>query len=91
MKSIGVRELRQYASVWLRRVQQGESFQVTEYGRPIALLVPFPPQDTLAELVASGRVSHPLGDLLDVGPPLEPQVGGPLPSEILQAARELER
>lgn len=39
-ESIGVRELRQHASRWLERVQQGESFTVTERGKPIARLGP---------------------------------------------------
>ncbi|MSO47794.1 MAG: type II toxin-antitoxin system Phd/YefM family antitoxin [Thermoleophilia bacterium] len=39
-ESIGVRELRQHASRWLERVQQGESFTVTERGKPIARLCP---------------------------------------------------
>lgn len=38
--SIGVRELRQYASTYLARVKEGESLVVTERGRPIARLVP---------------------------------------------------
>ena len=38
MESIGVRELRQQASVYLRRVDSGESFQITERGRPVAVL-----------------------------------------------------
>jgi prevent-host-death family protein len=39
-ESIGVRELRQYASTYLARVKEGEAFTVTERGRPIARLVP---------------------------------------------------
>jgi len=38
--SIGVRELRQYASTYLARVKEGESITVTERGKPIARLVP---------------------------------------------------
>jgi prevent-host-death family protein len=38
--SIGVRELRQHASRWLDRVQGGESFTITDRGKPIARLVP---------------------------------------------------
>lgn len=39
-ESIGVRELRQYASTYLARVKEGESITVTERGTPIARLVP---------------------------------------------------
>lgn len=38
--TIGVRELRQYASTYLSRVKGGETITVTERGRPIARLVP---------------------------------------------------
>lgn len=90
MKQIGIRDLRQHASVWLRRVQQGESFQVTDRGRPVALLVPAPAHDGLEVLAATGRLSTPEGDLLELGTPLSPREGESLPSESLQAARALE-
>ncbi|MCY3559587.1 MAG: type II toxin-antitoxin system prevent-host-death family antitoxin [bacterium] len=38
MTSIGVRELRQHASRWLRLVAQGETFTVTVRGEPVAYL-----------------------------------------------------
>ena len=91
MKQIGVRELRQNASVWLRRVQQGESFEVTDHGRPVAMLVPAPSGDTLDSLIATGRMTPPSGNLFDLGAPLPPTEGGVLPSDLLRAARELER
>jgi prevent-host-death family protein len=40
MEDIGVRELRQQASRYLRRVAAGESFTVTDYGKPVAVLAP---------------------------------------------------
>ena len=40
MKSIGVRELRQRASEYLREVEQGRTLEVTARGRPVARLVP---------------------------------------------------
>jgi prevent-host-death family protein len=40
MEQIGVRDLRQQASRYLRRVAAGESFVVTDYGRPVAVLAP---------------------------------------------------
>ena len=39
---VGVRELRQNLSVYLRRVEAGESLPVTDRGRPVALLGPLP-------------------------------------------------
>jgi hypothetical protein len=35
---VGVRELRQNLSVYLRRVLKGESFEVTDRGRTVAVL-----------------------------------------------------
>ncbi len=35
-----MRELRQQASRYLRRVEAGESFTITDYGRPVAVLAP---------------------------------------------------
>ena len=41
--SVGVRELRQNASVLLRRVKAGEIIEITEHGTPIAKLVAVEP------------------------------------------------
>ncbi|XVS63181.1 type II toxin-antitoxin system Phd/YefM family antitoxin [Actinosynnema sp. CA-299493] len=49
MESIGVRELRQNASVYLRRVASGESITVTDHGVPVAVLNPPPRDVTLRE------------------------------------------
>jgi prevent-host-death family protein len=40
MEQLGLRELRQSASEYVRRVEAGESFTVTVSGRPAARLVP---------------------------------------------------
>jgi prevent-host-death family protein len=40
MDRIGVRELRQHASRYLARVASGETIEVTDRGRAVALLVP---------------------------------------------------
>jgi len=54
--SIGVRELRQNLSVYLRRVQAGETLEVTERGRPVAVLGPLPERARLLDrLVADGQ------------------------------------
>ncbi len=67
---VGVRELRQNLSVYLRRVQAGEALEVTDRGRPVAMLVPLPKPSTVVErLVASGRAAPSEGDLIDLGSP----------------------
>jgi len=55
---VGVRELRQNLSVYLVRIAAGETLEVTDRGRPVAVLAPLPPAATVVErLVASGRAS----------------------------------
>ena len=66
---VGVRELRQNLSVYLRRVAAGETLRVTERGAPVALLAPLPERaGVLDRLIATGRAKAPLGDLLEVDP-----------------------
>lgn len=90
MKSIGVRQLRQEASKHLRAVEAGETVEVTDRGRPVALLIPIPRQSRLEMLEASGRLVRGSGDLLKVKP-ARPKKGVPLPSAILAAMRADER
>ena len=61
MERIGVRELRQHASRYLARVASGETLEVTDRGRPVAMLVPIQ-GDVWEDLLASGRVSAPTDD-----------------------------
>jgi prevent-host-death family protein len=91
MKRIGVRELRQHASVWLRQVEEGASFEITDRGRPVALLVPVQRGTVIEQLTATGRLSASTMDLLEVGKPLPPRPGVSLPSELLEEARAHER
>ncbi|MGI8661541.1 MAG: type II toxin-antitoxin system Phd/YefM family antitoxin [Thermoleophilaceae bacterium] len=91
MRSIGVRELRQNASRYLREVKRGETVEVTERGEPVARLVPIPEESTYERLVAEGRIRPGRGNLLDVIDPVEPKPGVPLPSEVLEEMRADER
>ena len=91
MRSIGLRELRQHASRYLRLVQSGHSLQVTDRGRAIALLVPIPGGSVVDQLVAAGRAEAARGDVLELGPPLRPTRGAALPSKVLAAQRDEER
>ncbi|MGH2556838.1 MAG: type II toxin-antitoxin system Phd/YefM family antitoxin [Actinomycetota bacterium] len=69
-KRVGVRELRQNLSRYLRRVARGERLEVTERGRPVAVLGPIPEASTtLGRLVANGRARPPAGDVLELPPP----------------------
>ena len=91
MRSIGVRELRQQASRYLREVERGEPIEVTDHGRPVARLVPLPRSGRADALLATGELSASAGDLLALGAPLEPRRGVPLPSVELAAMRKDER
>lgn len=55
MKTVGVRELRQNASMILRDVADGETIEITHHGHPVAQLIPTTP-DTWAALIASKEV-----------------------------------
>jgi len=68
---VGVRELRQNLSVYLRRVKAGASLDVREHGRRVAVLAPSRGGTTvLDDLIAAGRATPAQGDLLDLGAPL---------------------
>lgn len=90
MRAIGIRELRQQASRYLRDVERGESIEVTDRGRPIAMLVPIPAETGRARLQASGRLRPAAGDVLALGEPLPP-AGGPSASDELARLRANER
>ncbi len=91
MRSIGVRELRQQASRYLREVERGDAIEVTDHGRPVARLIPIPRSSGVDALLAAGQLSPSAGDPLELGAPLKPRPGVPLPSAELAAMREDER
>ena len=96
MQQIGVRELRQHASRWLRSVAEGERYEVTVRGEPVALLVPIPAdEDPLERLVARGvitRGSIGLAASLEKHPLLPPAPPGTMTaSERLAELRRDER
>jgi prevent-host-death family protein len=70
MERVGVRELRQNLSVYLRRVLAGEAMEVTDRGTPVAVLAPLPPREPLAALIASGRLRPARQPLDELGTPL---------------------
>lgn len=88
MKTIGVRELRQNASQYLKEVAAGESIEITDRGRPIARLVPTT-GDPWRDLISAGEVveaAHRLR-LDDVKPATYPHSA----SETLERLRDDER
>ncbi len=92
MVRVGIRELRQNASAVLRRVIDGETVEVTQRGRPVALIVPLPREDDVVDrLVAQGLATPAKGDMTELPPPIKLRPGSKLPSEILEELRSDER
>ena len=85
---VGVRELRQNLSVYLRRVKAGETLEVTEHGQTVARLTPRPAEtlSPLQRLIAEGRATAPTGRIQDIPPPI--RLDGISASEILQQMRD---
>ena len=93
-RRIGVRELRQHASIYIDLAEKGYTVDITNRGRLVAQLVPVrEPESPLERLIAAGIIdpAEDPGDLLDVepGPPVPP--GQSAASEILRQMREEER
>lgn len=84
-RTVGVAELRQNLSVFLRRVEKGERLVVTDRNRPVAVLGPVSTGGSrLDQLIAEGRVSPPLRSELP-----EPLEMGDDPYALSRALAEL--
>jgi prevent-host-death family protein len=59
---MGIRQLRDTLTATIRRVQRGETIEVTHHGSPVAVLGPVP-ADRIERLVTRGEVTpgEPLG------------------------------
>lgn len=91
MERIGVKELRQHASRYLALVKRGETVEVTERGRLVALLSP--PSDsrnTRDQLVADGRLIPAAARTgrLRAPRPVPVSAGEPANEELLDVERE---
>lgn len=91
MTQVGVRELRQRASELLRRVEAGETFEVTDRGRPVAVLCPLRDRSPLDQLRASGDLEPGRADMSDLPEPLKLARGQEAPSIVLARLRRDER
>jgi prevent-host-death family protein len=90
MTSVGVRELRQRASELLRLVEQGETVEITDRGRPVALLGPLPEGSPLERMRAAGEIDAARADPDELPEPLVlPDVEAP--SSVLARLRRDER
>lgn len=91
MSTVGVRELRQRASELLRRVEAGETIEITDRGRPIALLSPMPEGGPYQQMLASDGIERATLDFDDLPEPVRLKTGIELPSVTLARLREHER
>jgi prevent-host-death family protein len=53
---MGIRQLRDTLTATIRRVQRGETIEVTHHGAPVAVLAPLP-ADRIERLVAAGEAT----------------------------------
>jgi len=85
MERVGVRELRRQASAILRRVAAGETVEVTDRGRPVAVLLKVTPSG-LTQLEREGLLRRAQADLLDLRPVPLPS-GAVAPSALVSEGR----
>lgn len=85
MNRVGVRELRREASAILRRVAAGETVEITDRGRPVAVLLKTMPSG-LARLEREGLLRRAEADLLDILPVRLPPDAAP-PSGLVSEGR----
>jgi prevent-host-death family protein len=91
-RRVGVRELRQNLSVYLKLVrEEGRAYEVTERGQPVAHLTPLPdrPISTYEQMVADGRITPAKRPWHELPEPLPPLAGKQL-SEVLREMRDEE-
>ena len=91
MMSVGIRELRQRASELLRHVEQGESIEITDRGRPVAVLSPLPSGSAYQRLVAEGEIVRASRDSGELPDPLPLPAGQESASMVLARLRADER
>ncbi|MCL2787765.1 MAG: type II toxin-antitoxin system prevent-host-death family antitoxin [Micrococcales bacterium] len=68
MGSVGIRELQRNAAALLRRVEAGEDVEVTNQGRPIAVIVPLYSRQRRLPWMDAEEAQRRLRDLGSLGP-----------------------
>lgn len=87
---IGIRELRQHASIYVDLVERGYTVDITNRGRLVAQMVPVrQPDSPLERWIAAGVVERAEedGSVLDVDPYPASTEGGAAASEVLRQMR----
>jgi len=75
----------------LDRVARGETIEITDRGRPVALLTPLAKGSRIEQLRASGEIVPTTDELDDLPGPLVLACGVEPPSEVLVRLRRHER
>jgi len=82
-----MRELRHQLRMYLARVEAGERFEITVFGRAVARLEPITAGATLARLIDEGKVTPPLQPDTSRLPEPVPSTTGTTATEALLAER----
>lgn len=88
---IGIRELRQNLSVYVKRVrEEGRAYEVTERGEPVARLTPLEGRQMsgIERMIADGRITPATRTWDQLPPPINLPPGGRPLSEILREMRD---
>jgi antitoxin (DNA-binding transcriptional repressor) of toxin-antitoxin stability system len=92
-RRIGIRELRQHASIYVDLAEKGYTVDITNRGRLVAQLVPVgEPGSPLERLIAAGIIepAEEAGGVGDVDPYPVPPAGHPTASQVLGQMRREE-
>ena len=90
---IGIRELRQHASIYVDLAEKGYTVDITNRGRLVAQLIPVgEPGSPLERLIAAGIIepAEEAGGVGDLDPYPAPPVGQPTASHVLGQMRREE-
>ena len=90
LPEIGVRELRQNASIYLDRVKNGEKFVITEWGHPVGVLGPVAGA-SFEELVEAGFITPAVTPDVDFSKAIITLPKGVSATELLLESRRKER
>ena len=72
----------------MRRVEAGETIEITDRGRPVAILTPVPELTGYARLKADGDITPATASIDDLAPPIPREPGQEPASVILDRLRE---
>ncbi|MBI2169266.1 MAG: type II toxin-antitoxin system prevent-host-death family antitoxin [Actinobacteria bacterium] len=87
---VGVRELRNHLSRYLKYVQEGNDLVVTDRGHAVAKILPASGETTLDRLIREGKVLPPLRPKRRHIPParVEPKLDKPLSQYVIEERQE---